>query len=539
MTELEAIENLHLLLSHRHLYGMSRSIDEILDGPVSSDLLCLLSILAFKNSEEKRFRFWALSNLAVFADRRPNTADDMSTRCVFGRIQIFECWKLLLSRAGTLENSTQNRNKLSGKLHELFARINDNEDDGDPHQSLVKGGIHFGREDYLFKLYRSQKIFLDGQRLAPYVAEFERQYGFELDSYLAIIFAIVNRCHSRRQLECFDPHDLDSWCIDLLEMHRDLKIDLELLSLIMNAIAFTLDEGVAFAVNTINETANFELFRNRPFLKLSETCFLPIEGKLVEELLFDNLLHRLHLASGRNIQFFAEFGHDFEQYTQNLIRDFCTFNSPIAYECIPEFTYGKDNKKSPDVMVRCEQDQTLLAFEVKSARYLDSVLTSDNAPDVVADSFDKLRYKPWKQVHDAIERIVGEHRHPRLIEGLRYLFVVVSMNEIPHSLEDYEIRIHGRDVSYCFHSFGIHTLELLLIAASVSSEYTLYDILLNAFAARRRISTRTTVLRIYRAQNRSSSFFARIRDETIHRDQDFFDRYSTNPAVAWTPKKMQ
>ncbi|MCX7220485.1 MAG: hypothetical protein NTY70_16610, partial [Burkholderiales bacterium] len=175
------------------------------------------------------------------------------------------------------------------------------------------------------------------------------------------------------------------------------------------------------------------------------------------------------------------------------------------------------NSLSPDAMVRCDADKTVVAFEVKSARYLDSVLTSEDAPQVVSDSFEKLRYKPWAQVYDAIARIVGEKRHGRLTEGLSYLFVVVTMNEIPHSLQDYEINIHGTDSSDCFYSFGIHSLELLLSAASASKKYSLYDILLNAFSLRHKISNRTTFIRFLRRDGGVSEFDKQIRMEAINR----------------------
>ena len=55
---------------------------------------------------------------------------------VFGRLQIFECWKQLLVRASTLQVAKQNRTKLAGVLHELFAKINDQENEGDHHQFL-------------------------------------------------------------------------------------------------------------------------------------------------------------------------------------------------------------------------------------------------------------------------------------------------------------------------------------------------------------------------------------------------------------------
>lgn len=524
-----SIQNLHVLLSHRTFYGTSRSVDSILNRPISQELLCMLSILAFESSEEKRFRSWAASSLPVSSEHRAKHADEMNTRFIFGRIQIFDCWKQVLARAGTLTSEKQNRVELAGTLHELLALLNDRTEDEDIHHYLVKSAIHTARDDYHFKLYRAQKIFVDGKNIAPYVTAFEEQQGFKLETYLEVIVAIATRCNSKRREKRFDPLDLDGWYVDLNEMHKDMKIELGLLSTIMNSVAFTLDEGIAFAAGTVNDTANFNLFRSRPFLKLSETCFLPIEGKLVEELLFDNLFHRLHFASGLGVQFFTDVGRDFERYTQNLIADFCTSGTRITYEYIPEFSYGKSSALSPDAMVRCEQNKSVIVFEVKSARYLDRILTSKNDPQAVVDSLEKLKYKPWEQMHDAIETIVAERRHDRLEEGFSFLFVAVTMNEIPHSLQDYTINIHGQDRSYCFYSFGIHALELLLTAASLSDKYTLYDILRNAFNERHRISNRTAFLRFLDGKFLSSPFYINIRRDVIHKMQDFVEKRTGEP----------
>jgi len=435
---------------------------------------------------------------------------------VFGRLQIFECWKQLLVRASTLQIAKQNRIKLAGVLHELFAKINDQENEGNPHQFIAKASIQFARDDYIYKLYRAQKVFLDGMYVAPHVVAFQKKNGFTVKMYLHVIFIIIIRCNSMRNVPCFDPENIDKWYIDLNQVSSDLKIDLAILKKIMSEISFTIDDGLALASDEKDE-ASFQLFRNRPFLQLSDTCYLPIEGRLVEELLFDNLLHRVHQAAGIGMQFYADLGHDFEGYAQGLIEKFCSSSKNILYEYIPEFKFGKSNSLSPDAMVRCEAEKSVVAFEVKSARYLDSVLTGKHAPQVVADSFEKLRFKPWEQVHDAIAKIVYEKRHSRLTEDLKYLFVVVTMNEIPHSQQDYVINIRGDDKSFCFYSFGIHSLELLLIAADASREYSLYDILRNAFDVRHKISNRTTFIRIRKREAGESDFDQQVRMEAINR----------------------
>lgn len=513
MPTFDSVQNIHILISHRTIYGTSRTISDILSAPVSRDLLCLLSILSFKQDEEKRFRTWHSSRLPTACKPADTPAGDKHV--VFGRLQIFECWKQLLIRAKTLQTQEQNRDELADTLHELFAKINDKEIDGDSDQYLAKSGIHFARDDYDYKLYRAQKIFLDGTHVTSQVSAFERKSGFTVEMYLRVIFMIINRCHLMRNVESFDTENINKWFIDLNQVSSDLKIDLLMLKKIMREIAFTVDDGCALASDE-KDSSSFQLFRNRPFLQLSDTCFLPIEGKLVEELLFDNLLHRLHQAADSSMQFYVDLGRDFEDYAQCLIERFCSTRNAISYEYIPEFKFGKSNSLSPDAMVLCGAEKTVVAFEVKSARYLDSVLTSEDEPQVVSASFEKLRFRPWEQVYGAITKIVGEKKHSRLTEDLRYLFVVVTMNEIPHSLQDYEIEIQETDQSHRFYSFGVHSLELLLSAANASQKYSLYDILLNAFSVRYKISNRTAFIRFLR-QEGESEFDKKIRTEARNR----------------------
>lgn len=462
-----------------------------------------------------RFRSWSLSNLPT-ARKEPDTPSG-NAGVVFGSLQIFECWKQLLARAATLQVETRNHVELAGVLHELFAKINDQEIEGDLQQYMAKSCIHFSRDDRIFKLYRAQKIFLDGKHVAPHVEAFEKKNGFSVEMYLYVIFAIIIRCYSMQKESSFDPSKIDKWIIDLKEVSSDLKIDLKTLQKIMSEIAFSVDDGIAMADAEEGSSASFQLFRNRPFLRLSETCFLPIEGKLVEELLFDNLLHRLHQAACVGMQFYSDFGKDFEDYTQGLIEMFCSSNNHISYEYIKEFKFVKSNALSPDAMVRCDTDKTVISFEVKSARYLDSLLTSTDAPEVIGDSFEKLRFKPWKQIHGAIVRIVGENRHERLTNELRHLFVAITMNEIPISMQDYQVIIAGTDQSRAFNSFGIHTLERLLITANATDKYPLSIILGRAFDKRLEISNRTTFLRIERSEGRSSELERQIKNETMQR----------------------
>lgn len=520
MVDFSSMENIQILISHRELYPKSRTIDEIAGVAVNGELLSLLSMLAFENNEEKKFRQWTLSNLSVAAKNH----DYAKTHVVYSRLKILECWKILLSKKTETNTKARHPAEMLSILHELFAKINDDEITGDLHQLFIKESISNARDDYWFKLNRAQEIFIQGKALAPYRAKFEQIYGFSIESYVNIIFMLIIRCHKVRRVDHYEPLTLDVWAINLEEVNSNTGIDIGLLIKIMRTISFSLDEGADFSMEKFAAKNDFSLFRDKPFLQLSENVYLPIEGKLVEELLFDNLFHKIHSASGIDSQYFSEFGSDFEKYVQRLVEEFCTFNQGVEYDFIGEFSFGKSAQKSPDAMILCEQDKTLLAIEVKSARYLDAIVSTDDSPNAIEASFQKLQYGPWEQVYKSLAKIVHEKKHPKITNGLSFLLLCVAMNEIPLSLQDHEIIAHEQDISNRFYAMSIHAFELLLVTANKSSDYTLNDILMSAYAARKRISAKTLILRFNKSIVADSGFYLHVANRMLARHAAYFER---------------
>lgn len=503
------MENCSILLSHADFYGSPRGFDEILEEPISADLFSMLSGLSFKNEEEPKFRNWALANLRMTREQKARANE----RVVFSRIGLWTCWKVLLAKSPRLEASQSNPQEMLATLHELLAKTNDAAVEGDEHQYFIKNAIIYSRDDYRFKLYRSQQIFLAADsQMREYVRSFEEAHGLSLECYIYLIFCLINRCHAGRDTDEFRPSTLEDWAIDMRAVSRDTQLPLGELLAVMAAISFTPEEGHKFARDTAMAPNDFTLFRNAPFLRLSETCFLPVEGKLVEELLFDNLFHKIHAACGNDKKFLIDFGGAVENYVQELAREFCATNIKIAYEFIPEFSFsfGKSNLKSPDAMICCSRDSSMLAIEVKSARFLDAIVSTDNSPDAVEKSFTKLRYTPWEQAHTAIQRIVEKKANDKINAISKILFLNVTMNDIPLALREEKVMANGKDISHCFHSFSIHTFELLLFAADRTDGYTLYDILMNAFHRRRQMSAKTFILRFQRQMALQSKFFENL-----------------------------
>lgn len=520
--------NKNLLLSHKKYYGRPGSADEILKNKVSIEMLSQLSILSYLSSEEKKFRRWFLKN-------SPEKKGDFSNFLVYGRIQILECWKQILASENPdrwAGNSMSASDSLS-VLHQLLTHINDYEVHEDTESYFVKNTLMTARDDFKFKLYRAHKIFIGGKNIASYVSAYERDASYSVDAYVNVIFSIVLRIRLIRNSENFSVLEYSKWVINLHKFSQDTGVELSLLTSIMESVSFDLREGSDFSVTTINNLNDHSLFRNKPFLKLSPTEFLPVEGRLVEELVFDNLFHKVHLHSGKSKRFLDAFGTDFEHYVQELCEYACALKGDGLYEYIPEFSYGKSMLKSPDVMLLCSKDKSLLALEVKSARYLDVILTGDNQTEAIDKSFDKLLCQPWLQVYKSIGNIVKQKRHPKMTQDNAYMFAIITMNEIPLSYINHKMIINGVDSSKSFYSFGIHTFELLLSVLTQSHNYTLKDLLLHAYGQRfknkEKLSIKTTFLRIHRSLGNRSLLDSDVAVFISRKHQDFFD--SCKPKV--------
>lgn len=298
--EFNQFENIDILLSHRSCYGNPKTPEKIIGDNVSLETLSQLSVLSCVSNEERKFREWSKTNLPAC---KGNAIDE---RRIYGRAQILECWKLMLISANRsnllIENNADPISSLS-ILHELLTHINDYNVSENVHQYVIKSAIIRSRDDFNFKMYRAHKIFIEGAKISRHVQLFQEKSGFSIESYINIIYMIICRYTVKRISARFDVMLCSDWIIDLRKASQETGIKLQLLINVMKSVSFDLKEGADFSASTIDEPSNYDIFRNKPFLRLSETEYLPIEGRFIEELLFDNLFHKVHLCSGKKRNF--------------------------------------------------------------------------------------------------------------------------------------------------------------------------------------------------------------------------------------------
>lgn len=520
MANLEELENVQLLLSHRKTYHVSRSADEILADKVNVNLLFLLSVLSFRHKEEVNFRNWSLYNIYNNNEQRERAR----SAAIFSRRTLWLFWKVVLKASSLGISTVRNDSETLKVLHEAFSANNDVDDyeEDDTNQYFIKLSVSNYRDNVLRKLYRSQMIFLTNDLMKPHTNKFEAETGISVELYINFIYRIISKFYQYRSANASLDSVGSRWGINLENESIETGIPVSALSTLMKFISFSVQEGAAFSASTESDVNDFSLFRNKPFIKISDTYYLPVEGKLVEELLFESLFHKIYEVGGKNPRYLTDFGNAFEAYAQNLTELFCSAQQGQIYRNIPEFTYGKPQAKSPDLFIKSESDKSILAVEVKSARYLDAVVSTNNNPQAVEESFNKLINKPLLQAAKSVQTIIAKRASSDITADYRYLYVCVTMNDIPISMQDTKFKNNENDNSWMFYAFNIETFELLLAVGADWNDHTLYDILRSLHLVRNRMSIKTALSRSFGHIVEQGRFLSLIQDAAFKKHLNWF-----------------
>ncbi|MBR0560509.1 hypothetical protein [Neokomagataea anthophila] len=475
----EKFRNINILFSYKDFYT------GVYKNPISKycfssiDSLCLVSSLSFSSLMEKRFIKWSLSHI-VPPQKKKYYAN--SERRMYGRPQILECWKIIFTRINSISEIRNSHSSLKN-IHKLILYINDYYDKDMENMIHVsaKNVILNSNKDFRNILYRSIKI-KQNSLLKKYIELFENKVGFDLNIYLYVIYSILCDYTVIVNNDGFTfPIESTNWIFNVNEFSKKCSVEISTIKKIMKYVSCSLHDAKDFSTRTINNKSDHSLFRDKPFLQLSENEYIPIDGGYAKDLLFENLFHKIHYENNKDIKFFSDFGKCFEEYVQNITKLFCEMSSSMNYEYIPEFAAGprKSRILSPDAMILDQERKSVLVIEVKSARYLDGVISSDDDTQCVNSSLKKTQYNPLLQSYKTISDIVHKGWSEKINAKRDYLFLAVSMNEIPYLPQKIEIKNEEQDVSRAMFSVGVDTYEFLLLSASRQRTHSIHNIIYN------------------------------------------------------------
>ena len=422
--------NIEITAEYSHIFGVPiPMLSELLKDDVSFGDLITLSMLSWRQ-RDPRLAEW------VIANANKKVFDDLYLRkMIFNkRPSSYITWINLLSATiNPIKLDKFNINNHMEKIAKLLTLTNEKEKELEDNEGyLVNNLLYNYRDNPLYQFYRTYETIINCNELVKYKEKFHKIYGVDVSLYICICH-IISTTYMRNENE----NRPLAWILDINSLARHTGFTLEDVKKVMEMISFKQEDCVTHATtkDEFNQL-NFNFFRNTPFLKIDDDKFLPIEGKIVQELVFTNLYYRLMACTEDEMEFRREFGNVFESYITKLIHYACENSSTFNYHHINEFHYGhKKGNKSSDSYIYFH-DHTInkdivVVFEVKSATILDSVRRINDVNNPIIESIEKTITKPLRQQIKATQNIINRNEHKEINIDKFYYFVAVTQDGFP------------------------------------------------------------------------------------------------------------
>lgn len=296
--------------------------------------------------------------------------------------------------------------------------------------------------------------------------KFFEKYKLHIHEYIYLV-GIINSYFDN--FYSFNPKENNyftkNWILNPYKLPKVTQNAIEKINTLFENISFNQSEGNSWSITHLDNQFDFDLFINKPILKINDNCYLPIDKKFLNNLMFNSLFYKLRMCyPSQDNNFMKEFGLIFENYVTWITNEM-THYSKLHYCTINEFTYGTPEKKSPDIMLLYEN--TVLVIEVKSSRVLYEVNKDYANVSSINKSVKKLIFNPLVQSIKAMNDVVLNVYNKDLNNNKVYYFLTVSMENFPSSYIDAgefitEVKKMNNLKVGGFYSFSIEEFEIFI-----------------------------------------------------------------------------
>lgn len=361
------------------------------------------------------------------------------------------------------------------EVAESLLCINEKEVTGnDDSLYLLKNLLYTYQDNFSFQYYRAVNIFLDDMLMEKYHAQFEQAYDISLKEFIIICKAINNI-----YTQTTDWKLANHWVLNTEFFSKNQGVDGVKIKKVMDLISFTQSDLQSYSKSEEYANHNFNFFSNTPFYSMGNDCYIPVDGKLAQNLVFNSLFYRVKKSAVDKKSFMREFGVAFERYAVNQIKYIANNSKSFKYTSISEFKYGIPEKHSSDAYIcfkgTSANENAVLVFEVKSARILDDVKRLEGNRESVEKSIRKLTTYPLEQQIKVTSEVVELGCHPELTKDKVYYFISISMDDFPLLVGDFDIEISGDALKKLkcggLYSFNIEELEVFCNITSNDFEW--------------------------------------------------------------------
>lgn len=350
-------------------------------------------------------------------------------------------------------------------IHKMLARICDYYDERceNIYSEFIKILFNSERDKYIAKMYRAIKIFIEDHDIDKYNNLFLYKYNVDVKEYINVVYFIIKEFTSMQDRIGSGECNIYEWGISSQDILNKLNIDIDKIDSILRMISLSYDEWILFLANNPSQKERFYFFRDKPLFAIDKNIYIPIDGRFLEELLFDTL-RRMYEKLETKSNFSRTFGKSFERYILSLINEFCFYSKQHTY--MGEFEYGPEplRKKSPDGFIISEDG--IVVIEVKSSKVFDEVIIGDGNCNCLYKNIYSLFDAPYEQMIHSIKDI-EKSCHELIKKEIEKIYIIVTFSNMPLML------IENNDTNKQYisnekNSFSVMAFEMLLAASEVS-----------------------------------------------------------------------
>jgi len=438
------MENVHILANYQEVFGEKLpEVSDVMGREVSVEMLSTLSMLSWKNNVQEISQ-WVLKNLSLTEAGNATALNRSFTTKSSSKW----LWLYALNNfAGSEDVTKGQRDRHFERVIRSLTILNKKEIEKENAIGyLMNNGLDFYRDNYFWQINRTMRSLVNEKRMKKYASEFYQFHNVKLTDYMELHSHLARRFNDgASQLSRVTP---EVWIVDLDDLAKGTRLASAELEKIMRTCSFSIDEFRANASDFEDENNWSAYLRKHPYFRVSDKKYIPVSGTFAENLLYNEIFHKIKDSSSNPIQFMGDYGHCFEDYISNLIKLACQKSYTHNYKYLPEFKYDANSKSSSDAYIyfrdeRLKQD-VVIVIEMKAKRIREQARVINPSKKDIQISIDKTIREPLNQALSVTCDIIKSGASKVLTKDKVYYFMSVSMDGYTGVFDDFDLTLNPK-----------------------------------------------------------------------------------------------
>ncbi|MGV3344289.1 hypothetical protein ACGVWS_00575 [Enterobacteriaceae bacterium LUAb1] len=273
-----------------------------------------------------------------------------------------------------------------------------------------------------YRFHRTCEIIINSRTLKNYKECFRSRYAVEISAYISICYTIISLYSQYKNM--IYP---GSWVLEVNDFSRHTGYPVRLVKKVMNMISFIPEDIYKYEDKDIFKSYDFAFFKNNPFLKIDETKYIPVDGRCVQELLFENVIYKILSSSGNEALLRCDIFSACKDYLNSLAISACDHSA--MFTCIEEQEEGEEKSNYFCIYGHDRQlnQEIVMVFDIQPETILYHAHGMDESSEKTMPVTNRDRLsKKTKEIYKTICAGI----YPEITKDKKYYFMSVSMDNL-------------------------------------------------------------------------------------------------------------